>query len=128
MIYWLALLFFFIICCVSTESVSESVKITKWEYCEGCKETVNLFSLVTSTELGEMQKRGKSASSILAVQNLVNGICDNVHLNQFNKFVQHSCIKIMDEHQLPFLRQFEGSVSTTSVTHNSAILDQKRKV
>jgi hypothetical protein len=130
MIFWLLTFYTFVILFsyASIDPTSESVKITKWEFCEGCKETVNLFSIVASTELIEMQNKGKLSSIVLAVQNLVNGICDNAYLNKFNKFVKHSCIKIMDEHQHPFLKQFEGSVSSTIVTQNSVVLNQKRKV
>ncbi len=127
-LFYIGIIAFVLFNGVVSKDAVESVKITKWEYCEGCKETVSLFSQVSAAELNKMQKDGKSAKSVLAVQDLVAGICDHKSLNQFNRFIQLTCIKIMEEHQLPFLKQFEGSVSSTSVTHNSVVLEQKRKV
>ena len=107
---------------------NNSATITKWQYCEGCKETVNLFSMVSAAELAKMQKEGKLAKSVLEVQNLVTLICDNEYLTKFQPFIKYSCMKIMDEFRLPFLKQFEGSMSSTMMTQKLDIFERKKNI
>ncbi len=110
-----------------TEPVA-TAKITPWEYCEGCKETVNLFADVSAKALQQMQKDGEGGEGMLEIQKLISLLCDNPQLDKFNPFVKYSCMKIMDEKRLPFLTSFEGSASAATATQKGVVYERRKSV
>ena len=112
----------------STNQEKVNVSISKWEYCEGCKETVNLYTRVLSNKLLSMHNGGVKAHSELIAEDLVNGICDSEDLVKYKDFVKYSCIKIMDNHNSVFLKQFEGTSSPTNVLNKALVFERKKHV
>lgn len=104
----------------------QSASISKWEYCEGCKETVNLYARKIAARLRAMHDSGLQVNSPLEAADLVEGICDDTHLLKYRDFMKFSCMKIMDEHRAKFLKRFEGK-SSGSTPLQKADLYQKKK-
>jgi hypothetical protein len=75
-----------------------------------------------------MQRKGISAESVLESQNLLDGICDNEQIMKFNEFVKFSCIKLLDDFGIPFLKHFEGKSSAASVLQKAETYNRKKAV
>ena len=107
---------------------SMSVTVSKWEYCEGCKETVNLYTRSLSNRLETMHKTGVQPNSELTAQDLIDGICDSEDLQKFQNFVKYSCIKILNSNETYFLEQFQGISSTATVLQKALVFERKKNV
>jgi len=110
------------------EPVPEKVTIKSWEFCEGCKSTVNLFSKIFAKELGKMQRGGVPSFSSFEAASVVNLICDDEYFNQFVPAVRYSCINIMDNHREQFLRHFTGNASAVTVANKALVFSRKREI
>eukprot|EP01038_Epipyxis_sp_PR26KG_P004057 gene4057-5800_t len=103
-------------------------KITKWEYCQGCKELVNMYAMLSSSELNRMQQEGKKQSSILEANDLVAGICDRKEFEKFLPFMKYACIKIMEEYRIKFLEYFKGSTTASSMLNKADTFHKKKNI
>mmetsp|Transcript_34429 Transcript_34429/g.50042 ORF Transcript_34429/g.50042 Transcript_34429/m.50042 type:complete len:277 (+) Transcript_34429:39-869(+) len=110
------------------EEGKKNSTISKWEFCEGCKETVNLYARVSSSRLQEMQSKGIIANSVLESQNLLDGICDHEYIMKYNEFVKFSCIKILEDFGIPFLKHFDGKSSAASVIQKAETYNRKKAI
>jgi hypothetical protein len=112
----------------NVERSQENVTISKLQYCLSCKETVNLYIKLTTEEIQSMQKTRKPAMTSLEAGELTNLICDNKYFDDFHSFVKFGCIKLMADHRLDFLKQFEGHASITDITNKAENYKRKRRV
>lgn len=106
----------------------DNVTITSWQYCAGCKRTVDLYSKLTAEMLDRMQKAGTQSYSKLDAVELSNGLCDHAYFNTYQPFVHWSCVKIMSEHKIDFLSEFKGNVTAANLLNKADIFKRKRKV
>ena len=127
----LSFLFFGFTLCKKDESTTqkENVTISKWEYCQGCKETVQLFATVSSDTLMSMQKTGVEAHQTVEANKLATEICYNKNFNkQFQKSIKYSCIKILNDHSQTFLQSFTGSATASSILNKADLFLKKKQV
>ena len=103
----------------------ESVTIKSWEFCEGCKETVNLFSRVFAQELSHMNKKGVAPFSAFEAGNIVNLICDNAYFEQYVPSIKYSCINLMEKHRVEILEHFTGNASAVTVANKAQVFEKK---
>lgn len=109
---------------------SESnVTITAWQYCQGCKITVDLYAHVAAKELKLLDKLPKNEKKVLDAAKVVDYLCDNSQLHSFRNFAKYSCIKVLDDDtRVKFLEEFAGSTSIPSLLNKKGIYEKKKKV
>lgn len=111
-----------------TGSEPESVTIKSWEFCEGCKQTVNLFSRIFAQELSDMNKKGVAPFSAFEAGNIINLVCDNSYFEQFVPSVKYSCINLMDKHRVQILEHFTGNASAVTVANKAQVFERKKHI
>ena len=107
------------------------VNITKWQYCEGCLKTVDLYSTVVAEEHRKLQSTGEPAGSTLQVKSgNYDDACKSKTLEKYEPFIRYSCMKIFDDHNLrvEFLKGFEGSSSVNTAVARGDIFNRKKEV
>ncbi len=112
----------------TSDIAPENATIKSWEYCEGCKETVNLFSKKFAAALHTMHTSGVRAFSQFEASSVVNLICDDKHFTQFIPSLRYSCIKIMNDHSTAFLTQFQGNASSVTIANKGEVFKRKKQV
>lgn len=112
-----------------SQNSQETQTITPSEYCEGCKQTVDLYARLSASKLAEMQTNHVASGEVLDAQVVMEGMCDNVEFNsRFKAPIKYSCIKITQENATKFLEHWTGSSSSTSMIAKSDIFDRKKEV
>jgi hypothetical protein len=106
----------------------ENVTISKWDYCQGCKEIVQLYALVSSEKLSSMQKRGVEAHQSVEANDIATEICDNHYYKKYQSSMKYSCVKILDENRQSFLTHFQGSTTSSSLLNKADIFMKKKNV
>jgi hypothetical protein len=119
-----------ILCSYTTiASTVPNVTITAWQYCEGCKVTVDIYSHVAANELRTMDKAPPGQRKQLDAGRLVDHLCDNPLFQKYGEFSSYSCIKTLDdEYRLKFLEAFAGTTRASTLLNKRSIFDRKRKV
>lgn len=113
----------------SQTATNDSVTITQWQFCFGCKQSVALYTKRASEEISRMQRSKVKSSSVLEANGLVEKICDHPDiLYRFQPFVRYSCIKLFTDHQNAFLSAFAGKASLLSMESRAEMFERKRKV
>jgi len=106
----------------------DSVTIRPWQYCEGCKHAVYLYSTVSAAELQRMYKAKVPNRSQMEAGDLAEGLCDNVYYSDFQPFLRWSCIKIMHENRVKFLEEFAGEATLANRLSNAENFRRKRHI
>ena len=108
---------------------TENQTLTPWEYCEGCKVTVDLYANLALQGMQDMQKNGIKDGEVFAAEKVVEGMCDNVHFNeQFIPAMKWGCIKVTSENLTKFLDPWAGSASAATMGTKSNVFDIKKEV
>ena len=103
--------------------------IEPWEYCEGCKLTVDLYSRLTSEKMAEMQAAHEDSSSAVDADSLVKGMCDNTEFSAtYKPAAKYSCIKLLDENRSAFLNAWVGSSSAALAMSKGGVFEKKKDV
>jgi hypothetical protein len=106
-----------------------NVTITAWQYCEGCKLTVDIYAQVAAKELKLLDKLPKGEKKVLDAAKAVENLCDNELFNSYGDFGKYSCMKVLEEeHRIKFLEEFAGSTTITSLLNKKGIFEKKQKV
>ena len=101
--------------------------ISPWEYCEGCKVTVDLYSQLSQKKLAEMQAAGVKHGTSFDANTVIPGMCDNEDFaSNYAPAMKWSCIKIIEENATKFLLPFEGDSSAAGA--KIKLFDTKREV
>ena len=104
-----------------------TVNISKWEYCEGCKVTVDAYSLASYKRMKDMQSQKVPDFEILESSALVEGICDSQPFEElYDAAMKHSCIKIFNDHQTEFGKVFEGKIGVLTVNAPNEVYMKRR--
>lgn len=114
---------------VMIKSHLEDVTISKMDYCDGCKETVNLFSRVAFSEL-ESRKNDHSKGDTLVAESLVDRICDHESISHLSDSIKYACVKIMDDpdSRITLLQMFEGSTSAPGIMTKGELFRKKKEI
>lgn len=112
----------------STAGPAPNVTINAWQYCYGCKETVNAYARAAVAELNLFEKLPKKDKKVLDAAKVMDHLCDSPYFKTFGLFAKYSCIKVLDEHRMKFLEEFSGSTSIPDLSSKKSILDKKEKV
>jgi hypothetical protein len=106
-----------------------NVTITAWQYCEGCKLTVDIYAQVTAKQLKLLDKLPKGEKKVLDAAKVVENLCDNQLFESYGDFGKYSCMKVLEEeHRIKFLEEFAGSTTITSMLNKKGIFEKKQKV
>lgn len=70
------------------KEAKENVSITPWEYCEGCKTTVQAFVRKTTLKLGEMHAAGEAQMKAVDAGDLVKDLCEYQDMKLYRPFVR----------------------------------------
>jgi hypothetical protein len=115
-------------------SSEEIIEITRWQFCEGCIQTVMSFSSLLSERLLAAQQKGRKPGSNLMIGNnedLPSSVCSRGNIPQMKPFVKHSCQKIFngDSQQRDVMSIFTSNdASPASVRSNTDMYEKNRKV
>jgi hypothetical protein len=107
---------------------AKNVTITSWQFCEGCKLTIDVYAERITNEMKKMIKSGKPSGSELVANNVVDGLCESDNFAKYNDFVKWSCTKIFEEFRVPFLEAFQGTLSQFSTITKADIYDKRMEV
>lgn len=106
----------------------ENVTLRPWQYCEGCKHAVHLYSTVSAAELQRMYKAKVPNKSQMEAGDLAEGLCDNVYYSDYQPFIRWSCVKIMHESRVQFLDEFAGEATLANRLSKAENFRRKRHV
>lgn len=115
-----------VVCAAST--APPNVTINAWQYCYGCRETVNAYAKAAVTELHRLEKLPKKDKKVLDAAMVMDHLCDSAYFKSFGAFAKYSCIKVLDEHRVKFLEEFSGATSIPDLSSKKDVLDKKKKV
>ena len=106
-----------------------TINITKWQFCEGCKATVNAYSAIVASALQKLQDSGQSAGATLTIEPPTTAeVCEGTQFSKYESFMMHSCIKIFNDYTETFLRDFEGTTSPANALARGRVSSLKRNV
>jgi predicted DNA binding protein len=129
MVYIAAALLVVLWTVVVSAAPAPNVTITAWQYCEGCKLTVDIYAQVAAKKLKLLDKLPKGEEKVLDAAKVVENLCDNELFNSYGEFGKYSCIKVLEEeHRIKFLEEFAGSTTITSLLNKKGIFEKKQKV
>lgn len=83
---------------------------------------------MSSQAFKKMQTDKIDAGEGIEAADIANLMCDHSYFDQFKPFVRHSCVKILEEFRMPFLKAFEGRSSAELVMAKGALYDRVRQV
>lgn len=119
-------LFLYTFALSSDEKNANNVTIKSWEYCQGCRELVDIYSKAVNDEMLNLKK--KASSKTIDAGSLIDHFCDGEIFLEYQDFVKLSCIKILEEFRIPFLESFKGTTSESLVTNKKESFTKKQKV
>jgi hypothetical protein len=103
------------------------VTLSKWQYCAGCKGTIELFTTLATNKIIEMQSKGISSGEELDVAPLLDTICDLGYYERYAPFMKYGCMKLLKDHQQEFLDTFNGDVVSTQFSISKGNIYSKTK-
>ena len=92
-------------------SDKHSVTIQKWQYCAGCKATVEIFGIATGHKMQELQQSKAPPGTSVDVDEIAENICASHMFDPYQDFVRYSCVKLLNENKYQFLSSFEGEAT-----------------
>lgn len=107
---------------------SPQVTISAWQFCEGCKITVDAYAQLASQEIKRLDKLPKKKENTLDALKVMDHMCDDVYFQDYKDFAKYSCIKILDDTRNKFLEEFTGSASLASLSSKKDVLAKKKNV
>jgi len=110
----------------SEEVPATTVTISPGQYCYGCKTLVLAYMTTISDELTKMKKQNIQNGAVVDAAALAKNICDSAFFDMYEEYIRHSCIKIMHEHYLQFIKKFEG-LGSPELIYGTGSLYRKTK-
>lgn len=112
------------------DSERDSVTISPWEYCEGCKRSVQLFSQRVSKKFKAMQSAHLPSGEKLEAVQLIDGICEDELLREYSPSVRYSCLNLLanPENITQFLLPWEGDSSMSMSIAKGDVYDRTVEV
>jgi hypothetical protein len=106
----------------------EKITIRPWQFCEGCKVTVDAYANRSSTIMTEMKTAGLPSGSDVNANAVAKGLCSLAAFETYETFIKNSCVKIINEFELPFLKVFEGSMLNDANGIKADMFEKRREV
>jgi hypothetical protein len=107
----------------------ENQSVTPWEYCEGCKVTVDLYAELAVQEMRQMQMFGVKEGEVFAAEKIIHNMCDNADFNARHiPAMKFSCIKITSDNLTDFLDPWQGAASAATMGSKGVVFDIKQEV
>lgn len=114
---------------LAAQDAPANVTITSWQYCQGCKTTVEIYAKVAAKELKKLDSLPKGQEKVLDAAKVVDHLCDNELFRPYGNFASFSCIKVLDgENRVQFLQEFAGSTTIESMLNKKNLVERKKKV
>jgi hypothetical protein len=110
------------------EDESDTVTIRPWQYCQGCKHTVQLYAILSAKEMARMKKKGIPSKSQMDSVSIANGMCEHDNFYSFKPFVRWSCVKIIQESSQMLLQAFLGNQSASDMIGKHENFKRKQQV
>lgn len=107
---------------------SSQVTISAWQFCEGCKITVDAYSRLATNELQRLETLPKTEKRFLDAMMITDFMCDDDYFKGFKEFAKYSCIKILEDSRTHFLEEFTGSTTIAALSSKKSVFDKKKKV
>jgi hypothetical protein len=106
----------------------KNATISAWQYCHGCKITVDLYAKQTVSELKKLDKLPKGLKKELDAAHVLDYLCDNIMIDDFDSFAKFSCIKVLDEYRIQVAEQFSGSFTVAALSNKKELYEKKKNV
>jgi hypothetical protein len=107
----------------------ENQSVTPWEYCEGCKVTVDLYAELALQEMRQMQMFGVKEGEVFAAEKIIHNMCDNADFNARHiPAMKFSCIKVTGDNLTDFLDPWQGAASAATMGSKGVVFDIKQEV
>jgi len=113
---------------VAVAQESAQVTISAWQFCEGCKITVDAYAQLASQEIKRLDKLPKKKENTLDALKVMDHMCDDVYFRDYKDFAKYSCIKILDDTRNKFLEEFTGSATLASLSSKKDVVAKKKNV
>ena len=107
---------------------SPEVTISAWQFCEGCKITVDAYAHLATKEIHRLEKSPNKDAKTLDALKIMDHMCDDSYFQDYKDFAKYSCIKILGDTRNEFLEEFTGSATLASLSSKKDILSKKEKV
>lgn len=111
----------------SPSSPSKEITLSKWQYCVGCKATIEIFTTLATSKIVEMEQNGIASGEELDVAPLIKNLCDLAYFERFDPIIRYGCIKLLNDHKYDFLHSFEGDIASTSFSTSKSNIFSKSK-
>jgi hypothetical protein len=112
---------------VDLKNPPSRVTLSKWQYCAGCRGTIELFTTLATNKIAEMQSNGVSSGEEMDVAPLLDTICDLSYYERYAPFMKYGCLKLLHDHQREFLDAFNGEVVSTQFSVSRGNIFSKTK-
>ena len=123
-----------LLACLSLVSNAQSdadelpvITLQKWQYCSGCKATVEILANLATREIVKMQEKGLPVGEELDISPLMDEVCSHHFLSAYQPFVEHSCHKLMSEHRNDFVDVFDGTDASSAFSTVKGNIHAKTK-
>jgi hypothetical protein len=104
--------------CINAQNDPEKEKpvvtLQKWQYCAGCKATVEIFANLATKEIMKMQESGIPVGEDLNISPMMSEVCGHQFMEAYQPFVGHACGKLMNDHKQDFMDVFEGTDASSA--------------
>lgn len=105
---------------------TETVTIHPWQYCQGCKYTVELYAKVAADRLKQQKKIGGPAA--MAGEEILETLCEDPAFFNMQSYMRWGCMKLLGEHMNEFLAEFAGQFTATDLMNKADNFKRARKV
>lgn len=105
---------------------AETVSIHPWQYCQGCKYTVELYAKVAADRLKQQKKAGGPAA--MAGEEILGTLCEDPAFFNMQSYMRWSCMKLLGEHMDEFLAEFAGQFTATDLMNKADNFKRARRV
>lgn len=108
---------------VADDDVSShsSVTITPKQYCFGCQALTSVYAKELSEEMKRMNKEGVPSGASVDATHIAQNLCNSTFFGGYEDFIRHSCLKIIGESLIQFLKKFEGSGNSNFVYQKGSL-------
>lgn len=104
----------------------DTVQIRPWQYCQGCKYTVELYAKVAADRLKQQKKAGGPAA--MAGEEILESLCEDSAFFNLQPYMRWSCMKLLGENMNEFLEEFAGQFTATDLINKADNFKRARRV
>jgi hypothetical protein len=117
---------FYIVAVQEESDKAETVSIHPWQYCQGCKYTVELYAKVAADRLKQQKKAGGPAA--MAGEEILGTLCEDPAFFNMQSYMRWSCMKVLGDNMNEFLAEFAGQFTATDLMNKADNFKRARRV